>query len=320
MNKSGTEIDVLRSTLLTFALRMQDNPWKLRKKDRHLLQRKLSFFSNARRSTLVAWKSRVDAALSLATDCLSEVGSDIGQYQIPKSRNERKPPETINMSNTSEQPQKSPYQSPLQHHMTASVCDPTFLPSKLDYYDVGSTCKTNSSSINSNLTNFNISYQPHLHHHTTVSVSDSSPTGRLDYYDVGSTCKAHSSSINNNLTNIDILKNGKLNFHVGGSSCHTTFSNDTESPITRMTKLRNKFRSNNAQGDRLARRKKICVNKKIKIFENVRTTPTYGATDKFGHKFPWVKSEKKWRQTISTAQIVLEKNVKSVTSDIEQLF
>jgi len=87
-----------------------------------------------------------------------------------------------------------------------------------------------------------------------------------------------------------------------------------------MTKLQNNFRSKNAQGDRLARSKKICVNEKIKIFENVRTAPTYGATDKFGHKFPWVKSEKKWRQTIRTAQIVLEKNVKSVTSDIEQLF
>ena len=56
------------------------------------------------------------------------------------------------------------------------------------------------------------------------------------------------------------------------------------------------------------------------LFENVRTRPTYGATDKFGHNFPWVKSEKKWRQTIRTAKVVLDTNVNSVTSDIEQQF
>jgi len=255
MNKVGTEIDVLRSNLLTFALRMQDNPCKLRKKNRHLLRRKLSFFSSARRSTLVL-----------------EVGSDIGQYQTPKFRKKRKPSEINNMSNEPEQPQKPPYQPHLKNHTTVSVCNPTFPPSKLDYYDVGSTCKTNSSSIN------------------------------------------------NNLTNINISQNRKLNFHVGGSSCHTTFSNDMDSPINQTTALKNNFQSKKAKGDRLARSKKICVNENNKFFENVRIKSTYCATDKFGHKFPWVKSEKKWRQTIRTAEIVLEKNVISVTSDIEQFF
>jgi len=79
-------------------------------------------------------------------------------------------------------------------------------------------------------------------------------------------------------------------------------------------------KSQNETGDRLARTQKIYVNEKNKLFKNVRNTSTYGATDKFGHNFPWVKSDKKWRQTIRTGKIVLDatSNVKLVTSDIEQ--
>jgi len=76
MNKIGSEIDVLRSNLLTFALQIQNNPWKLRERDRHLLWRKLCFFRKARRSTLVAWKAHVDATLTLANNYTLEVGND----------------------------------------------------------------------------------------------------------------------------------------------------------------------------------------------------------------------------------------------------
>jgi len=76
MNKIVSEIDVLRSNLLTFALQIQNNPWKLRERDRHLLWRKLSFFRKARRSTLVAWKAHVDTTLTLANNYTLEVGND----------------------------------------------------------------------------------------------------------------------------------------------------------------------------------------------------------------------------------------------------
>jgi len=81
MNKIGSEIDLLRSNLLTFALQIQDDPWKFHERERHLLRRKLSFFRKARRSTLVTWKARVDAALNLANNYTLEGDSDICRYQ-----------------------------------------------------------------------------------------------------------------------------------------------------------------------------------------------------------------------------------------------
>jgi len=285
MNKSGTEIDVLRSNLLTFALRMQDNPWKLRKTDRHLLKRKLSFFQNARRSTLVAWKSRVDAALHLATACLLEVGSDIGQYQISNLRNTGEPLTTNNDFNEFEQPPKPRVNNSLINHT-----------SKRDYSNIDPARTTNATSNN----NFNELVQPPKPRVNNNLIRYKS---KGDYCSIESDCIATSFHTDHS--------------HVKSTNTKNSENGDFVKPKLDPPKCR---RSKQEKRVRLARRNKLCVNEKIKIFENVRTTPTYGSTDKFGHKFPWIKSEKKWRQTIRTAQVVLEKNVESVTSDIEQQF
>ena len=61
-------------------LSLQETPWLLRARDRHLLNRKLSFFNKARRVTLLSWKRRIDGALVLAEKNVREVGNDIEQY------------------------------------------------------------------------------------------------------------------------------------------------------------------------------------------------------------------------------------------------
>jgi len=124
---------------------------------------------------------------------------------------------------------------------------------------------------------------------------------QLDNHEAESICIANSLGFNDYLIKSNSLQHAN------------SFDNTLVIP-TQYQKLKKE------NGDRLARSQKICVNEENKIFKNVRTTSTYGATDKFGHTFPWVKSDKKWRQTIRTAKIVLDTNVKLVTSDIEQFF
>jgi len=78
--KEGNVDDMLRSKLLTYSLALQDTPWLLRSRDRHLVKRNIKFFQKSRRVTLLCWKSRLDVALQLAEQSVSEVGGDLNYY------------------------------------------------------------------------------------------------------------------------------------------------------------------------------------------------------------------------------------------------
>ena len=80
INKEGNVDDILRSKLLAYSLSLQDTPWLLRSRDRHLVKRKMKFFLQSKRVTLLSWKNRLDVALKLAEKNVSEVGGDLTYY------------------------------------------------------------------------------------------------------------------------------------------------------------------------------------------------------------------------------------------------
>jgi len=78
--KEGNVDDILRSKLLTYSLSLQDTPWLLRSRDRHLIKRNVRFFQKSKRVTLLSWKNRLDVALKLAEQSVSEVGNDLNYF------------------------------------------------------------------------------------------------------------------------------------------------------------------------------------------------------------------------------------------------
>jgi len=252
--------------------------------------------------------------------CLLEVGSDIGRYQMSNFEKDQKSSETNNISNKPLQPPQPPYQSQLDNHEAESVCNANSLG--FNDYLIKSNSLQHANSFDKTLTNPNISQNGELNIHeggpncnTTLSNIMYNPINQT-------TSKNQMSTKFNSLQHTTMNKpttnnNGQIRSQVKSNNMQHLVNGDFIAPHLDPTQYQKSKKEN---GDRLAQIQQICVNEKNKIVKNVRTTSTYGATDKFGHKFPWVKSDKKWRQTIHTAKIVLDTNVKLVTSDIEQFF
>ena len=99
MIKEGNVDDTLRSKLLTYSLSLQDPPWLLRSRDRHLIKRNMKFFQKSRRVTPLSWKNCLDVALKLAQQSVAEVGGDLtsyfGQTQLREVSREIPGPNTL---------------------------------------------------------------------------------------------------------------------------------------------------------------------------------------------------------------------------------
>ena len=91
--KEGTDEASVRAQLLSKALELQSEPWRLLPSDLHLCKRSVKFFEKARLANLLMWKKRVMLSEVLCERKTREYGNDLSKHfgvrKIGKSVDDR---------------------------------------------------------------------------------------------------------------------------------------------------------------------------------------------------------------------------------------